>query len=530
VIETARGTRGMVTTPHHLASEAGLNVLRAGGNAVEAAVAAAAAIAVVYPHMTGMGGDGFWLITEPGKPPVAVLAAGPAGAAATIDRYKADGLTGIPARGAHAALTVAGTVDGWRVALEHAKSWGSKAMPLSDVLADAIHFAKSGWPTSRSQSFYSEQKFAELKDVPGFRDLYLPESAAPKTASLFKNPALAATLERLAQAGLSDFYRGDVAQTLGRDLAAAGALVGRDDLEKFFAEIAAPLSVNLPMGTVYNVPAPTQGLASLMILGIFCRMNVEVPDGYAHIHTMVEATKRAFAVRDAEIADPGRMTADPASFLSTAFLSEQAAEIHPSRAAAWGKTVDKGDTIWLGVTDGQGRTVSLIQSLYWEFGSGVVSPGTGIVWQNRGMAFSLDAEARRALAPGRRPFHTLNAAFARFKDGREMVFGSMGGDGQPQFQAEIFTRYALFGQTPQQTVSAPRWLLGKTWGQESMTLKLEERFPDSVFAALSTAGHDVERLPAYSDTAGHAGMIARLPSGVLEGANDPRSDGAALTF
>ena len=530
MIETARGTRGMVTSPHHLASEAGLNVLRAGGNAVEAAVAAAAAIAVVYPHMTGIGGDGFWLISEPGKTPVGIMAAGPAGKAATIDRYHGDGLSAIPSRGPLAALTVAGTVEGWRAALAHAAGWGGRPMPLTDILADAIHHATSGWPVTRSQSFYSDQKLAELSTVSGFADLYLPGSKPPKTADLMKNPAIGATLERLARAGLEDFYRGDIGQTLGRDLAAAGALVNREDLERFQAEIVAPLCVNLPMGTVYNLPAPTQGLASLIILGIFCRMNVEVPDGYAHIHTLVEATKRAFAVRDAEIADPGRMTSDPAAFLTSAFLSEQAAEIHPSRAAAWGQPADKGDTIWLGVMDGQGRSVSLIQSLYWEFGSGIVSPGTGIVWQNRGMAFSLDPKARRALAPGRRPFHTLNPAFARFKDGRDMVYGSMGGDGQPQFQASVFTRYALFGQTPQQAVSAPRWLLGKTWGQETMTLKLEDRIPDPVYAALATAGHDVERLPAYSDTAGHAGMIARLTTGVLEGANDPRSDGAALTF
>ncbi len=520
----------MVTTPHHLASEAGLKILRAGGNAVEAAVAAAAAIAVVYPHMTGIGGDGFWLISEPGKTPVGVLAAGPAGKSATIDRYKADGLAAIPSRGSHAALTVAGTIDGWRVALDHAKTWGGKPIPLSEILSEAVYHARSGWPVTRSQAFYSSQKIAELKDAPGFADQYLPGGAAPATAELMKNPAIAATLERLAHAGLDDFYRGDVAQTLGRDLAAAGALVGREDLAAFHAETVAPLSVNLPMGTVYNLPAPTQGLASLIILGIFCRLNVEAADGYAHIHALVEATKRAFAVRDSEVADPGRMTASHADFLSTAFLSEQAAEIHPSRAAAWGAPMDKGDTIWLGVTDGEGRSVSLIQSLYWEFGSGVVSPGTGIVWQNRGMAFSLDPEARRALAPGRRPFHTLNPAFARFKDGRELTYGSMGGDGQPQFQSSIFTRYALFGQTPQQAVSAPRWLLGKTWGQESMTLKLEDRFPEAVFAALATAGHPVEKLSTFSDTAGHAGMIARLPSGVLEGAQDPRSDGAVATF
>ncbi len=186
--------------------------------------------------------------------------------------------------------------------------------------------------------------------------------------------------------------------------------------------------------------------------------------------------------------------------------------------------------MWLGVTDGAGRAVSFIQSLYWEFGSGVVGHDTGVLWQNRGASFKLDPAATNALVPGRRPFHTLNPALARLKDGRQLVYGTMGGDGQPQTQAALFTRTAMFGQTLQAAISAPRWLLGRTWGAPSVTLKLEARWPERLVAALVAAGHPIEMIEAFSDLVGHAGAIARLPTGVLEGASDPRSDGGVASF
>jgi gamma-glutamyltranspeptidase/glutathione hydrolase len=292
----------------------------------------------------------------------------------------------------------------------------------------------------------------------------------------------------------------------------------------------APLSVNLPCGTVYNLPPPTQGLASLMILGIFARQGITEADGFAHIHGLVEATKRAFAVRDAHIGDPAHMTVDPARFLAGAVLAEHAALVDPRRAAPWGTPPASGDTIWLGVIDGAGRAVSFIQSLYWEFGSGVVGRDTGVLWQNRGASFRLDPAATNALAPGKKPFHTLNPAYARLKDGRQLVYGTMGGDGQPQTQAAVFTRHALFGQSLQQAVSAPRWLLGRTWGSQSTTLKLEAGIAPRVVDALTAAGHPIERIDGFSDLAGHAGAIAQLKSGVLEGATDPRSDGGVAAY
>ena len=219
------------------------------------------------------------------------------------------------------------------------------------------------------------------------------------------------------------------------------------------------------------------------------------------------------------------MTVDAADFLADGALGERARDIDLRKARPWPEPAAKGDTVWMGAVDAQGCMVSYIQSVYWEFGSGVVLEDTGVTWQNRGASFSLDPRSHVGLAPGRKPFHTLNPALARLSDGREMVYGNMGGDGQPQSQAAVFSRYAMFGQDLQQAVSAPRWLLGRTWGQMSVRLKLENRFDASVIGALRAAGHEAEVVDAYSDLVGHAGAIVRHPNGVLAGATDPRSDG-----
>ena len=299
------------------------------------------------------------------------------------------------------------------------------------------------------------------------------------------------------------------------------------DLAAYRAQVVEPLAVRLVDSTVYNLPPPTQGLSALMILGLFERLGVTEGEGFAHLHGLVESTKRAFRVRDRVVTDPRRLPADPRSFLAPEALDALAAQIDMSRALPWPDVAAPGDTIWMGCIDRQGRAVSFIQSVYWEFGSGVVLQDTGVCWQNRGTSFSLDPAALNTLEPGRKPFHTLNPSMALFDDGRAMPYGTMGGEGQPQTQAAVFTRYARFGQSLQQAVTAPRWLLGRTWGDISTTLKLESRFEPELVASLRAAGHQVELLDeAFSDTMGHAGALVRHASGVIEGAADPRSDGA----
>ena len=521
----------MAVAPHALAAQSALGVLREGGNALEAMVAAAATIAVVYPHMNSIGGDGFWLVHVPGQPMRAIDACGAAANAASIDFYRERGLASIPFRGGVAANTVAGTISGWDLALDFSRRELNGRLPLSRLLGDAIHYARDGIAVTRSQTVTTHAKLEGLRGQPGFDAAYLVDGEAPRTGTRFVQQRMASTLERLAQAGLQDFYRGELARTMVSDLARAGSPVALADLESHRAQWREPLALRHSLGTVYNLPPPTQGLASLLILGILDRLPLAKTDplGADYVHLCVEAVKQAFGVRDRHVTDPAYMTVDPKSFLEGQALDALAAKVDPARAAPWGKGKGPGDTIWMGVVDADGRAVSFIQSLYHEYGSGVVLDGSGICWQNRGCSFSLDEQALNVLRPGRKPFHTLNPAMALLDDGRTLVYGNMGGDGQPQTQSAVFTRTMLFGMDPQAAIAAPRWLLGRTWGQVSETLKLESRFAPEVIDELRRRGHEVEVVGAYDEVVGHAGAIIRSRDGLLEGGFDPRSDGGVAS-
>ncbi len=530
MLNTPRALGGMVTSPHHAASQAGLDVLRDGGSAVEAAIATAATLAVVYPQMNSIGGDGFWLIAEPGEAPVAISACGRAGAAATTALYRGHGLDAIPARGPLAANAVAGTVSGWAAAREIDARAGRATLSLARLFRDAIRHAADGIAPAHSTIAMIAQKARELREVPGFASVFLPDGAPPGTDAVFRQTALARTLEALAEDGLDGFYRGPLGRRIARDLDAVGAPVSGEDLAAHQAIVETPLTVSLPGVELFNTPPPTQGVASLMILALFSRLGVRDAEGFDHVHGLVEATKRAFLFRDRHVHDPEHMGVDPQAVLDdTAALDALARAIDPATALPWPSPGAPGDTVWLGAIDARGQAVSMIQSTYWEFGSGVVLPETGIIWQNRGSSFRLGGDWN-VLRPGARPFHTLNPAMARFADGRTMVYGTMGGEGQPQTQAAVFSRYAMFGQALQQAVTAPRWLLGRTWGEDSTTLKLESRFDAALIDQLRQAGHAVELVPDFSATMGHAGAIVRHASGVIEGAADPRSDGAVAAL
>jgi gamma-glutamyltranspeptidase/glutathione hydrolase len=490
-------------------------------------IAAAATIAVVYPHMNSIGGDGFWLISRPGHEPIGIEACGGAALGASIEKYRALGFSAIPTRGPLAANTVAGTVSGWDCARRFSNDALGGRMPVARLLEDAIHYAKHGIPVTRSQAECIASKRGELENVAGFATTYLASATA--TGDRFTNPRLAATLQQLADAGLDDFYRGDLARSIAGDLHALETLLTLDDLERHQARERTPLALKHSLGTIHNMPPPTQGLVSLLILGVLDRVLEDGTDplGPEFVHACVEATKLAFRVRDEHITDPDHMLIDPLTQLDPAALDDMAQRVSMTKAAPWGAGRGPGDTVWMGAIDGDGIAVSFIQSIYHEFGSGIVLPGSGINWQNRGCSFSLDPSAKNPLMPGRRPFHTLNPALARFADGRTMVYGNMGGDGQPQSQSAVFSRIARFGWNPQAAIDAPRWLLGRTWGQTTDSLKLEARFPAQTIDALRALGHDVEVLAAYDEAMGHAGAIVRHPDGFFEAGYDPRSDGAA---
>ncbi|MFZ3310764.1 MAG: gamma-glutamyltransferase [Xanthobacteraceae bacterium] len=524
-LHSAGHRRGVVCAPHFAAVEAGRTILAEGGNALEAMVAMAASIAAVYPHMNHLGGDGFWLIRERSGRVRAIMAAGPAAALAKPELYRDYGT--IPPRGPLAALTVPGAVSGWALALEAAQAHGG-TLPLDVLLAPAMAQARDGYAVTRSQARLTQNHVAELKEVPGFAATFLPQGKPPAAGDVLKQTALAATLSQLAHAGLDDFYRGDVGREIAADLDRIQSPVARLDLEHYRATLAEPLRVALPSGTAYNTDAPTQGVVSLMILSLFARLNVTQAESFDHIHGLVEATKRALRMRDRTVTDPRFLAHSLDRVLDPSFIAGEALKIDRQKAARWPLAAGAGDTVWMGAADAGGLVVSYIQSLYWEFGSGCVLPATGLLMQNRGASFSLEAGALNYLAPGRVPFHTLNPALAVLKDGRIMAYGCMGGDGQPQTQAALFTRHVDFQEPLLEALERPRWVLGRTWGAPRTALRLEPRFDEALIDALMSAGHDVDVLPeAYSDVMGHAGAAVLHPNGALEAAHDPRADGGA---
>ena len=525
MLHTASSYRGMVTAPHHLAAQSGLDVLKDGGSAAEAAVAVAATLAVVYPHMNSIGGDSFWLVREPGERLHGVHAVGGAAGKAELSLYK--GLAAVPWRGPLAANTVAGTISGWQAMLD------GGTLPLARILRDAIFYAEDGVAVTEGGAAAAVSKDADLREVAGYGDVFRPDGRPLGVGDRLKQPALARTLRRLVRDGLEGFYRGDLARDIAADLEAAGSPVAAADLEAHAISRPAPLQTRLRDATLYNAAPPTQGFASLMILALYDRLKGErefAPNSFEYVHGLVEATKRAFLLRDRHIGDPLHMDFDPQALLDDGVaLDALAAKIDRQHALPWPQPPSGGDTVWFGVVDGDGRAVSAIQSIYFEFGSGLVLPQTGIVWQNRGASFRLAPDGWNALKPGRKPFHTLNPAMAVFDDGRLMSYGAMGGEGQPQTQAAVFTRYAG-GMGLQAAITAPRWLLGRTWGEDSVTLKIEDRFDPSLYDALREAGHLVQLAAPFTSTMGHAGALVSHPDGRIDGATDPRSDGGVAAW
>ena len=391
MLHSVTSLQGMVTAPHHLAAQAGLSVLRDGGNAVEAAVAVAATLAVVYPHLNGIGGDGFWLIAEPNGRTHAIDACGAAARAADLALY--GGMDAIPLRGPLAANTVAGAVSGWAAALAD----GNGTMPLARLLRDAILYAERGVPVTRSLDDAGAKNAENLRPVAaGWTETFEPNGRSLRENDLLRQPLLAGTLTLLARDGLTSFYEGPLARLIETDLKQVGSPLNGMDLRLHVATRPMPLSVRVSGATVFDTAPPSQGLASLLTLAVFDRFETRTAEGFAHIHALVEASKQAFHVRDEHVGDPAHMTIDPQRCLDDlAALDAMAARIDPAAASRGQIAGTMGDACWFGVADREGRVVSCVQSLHSAYGSGVVLPETGILWHNRGSSFRLSEDGSR---------------------------------------------------------------------------------------------------------------------------------------
>lgn len=519
----ATSTRGMVTSPHTLASEAGLKVLREGGNAMEAAIAIGAVIAVTYPHFCGIGGDAIWIVADRENRKTTFMGIGQA-----AEKPPAYG-DRIPLRGPQSTLTSACTVDTWHRAHEYsAANWGGK-QSLAALLDPAIGYAENGFPITNSQLFWHDFRKDDLGGWPGFGNVFMPGGKRPAEGATFVQRELAESLKLIAKNGARDFYEGELAQRIAKGLADAGSPLTTADLAKTATKEQQPVSLDYRGVTLLAPPPPTQGVSTLAIMGVLQELDLSgVEEGSAdYYHLCVEAVKQAFLDRPG-IADPDFAPQAVSEWLAGETLKRKAQAVDRGKAMEWPHVFKTGDTVYFGATDSEGRSVSVLQSIYFDWGSGVVVGDTGILWQNRGAGFSLDPKSPNVLKPGKRPFYTLNPGMA-LKNGRpHILYGTQGADGQPQTLTVLLTRLLDYGLDPMQALAKPRFLLGKTFSDSRDSLKLEKSVDKAVFEELARRGHEISPIDALSPLGGQAGAIVIHDDGRIEGAHDPRSDGVAL--
>ncbi len=514
--------QGLVATSQPLAAQAGLNVLRAGGNAVDAAIATVATLCVVEPCSTGVGGDAFALIWSAAEGRLYGLnASGPAPAALTADFLRARGHATFPARGG-LAVTVPGAVRGWQLALERFGTMG-----LDTLLAQPIAYARDGFPVSpiiaRSWGISTEL----MGRLPDSRRVWLPGGRAPRAGQLFANPEFAATLQTVAERGYDALYTGEIAAQIAGAVRADGGFLSEDDLASYRAEWVEPLAIDYRDGFVFHeLPPNGQGLAALLALNIargfdLASMTYGSADYY---HVLIEAMKLGFVDALAYIGDPRQATVPVDGLLSPRYTRERRALIRRD-TAIWPEAgrPSGSDTVYLTVADGAGNMVSWIQSLYMGFGSGITAGRTGIQLQNRGANFSLDPGHPNEVAPGKRPYHTIIPGFITRGGQAWASYGVMGGFMQPQGHLQVGVNLVEFAMDPQTALDAPRF----NWHQ-GRDVALEPGIGDDVRDELARRGHAL--LPRGADVSYGGGQaIIRDPeTGVLIGGSEPRKDGAAV--
>lgn len=528
---------GFVSSPNALATQAGIDVLQRGGTAIDAAIACALCLCVVYPHMTSLGGDAFWLIQTNSHPPIGLNASGYAGRNVTRSLY--DSLEKIPYRGPLAVNTVPGFLQGLEKAQSLSRDLLGSTFPHQDLFRSAICYAEEGFPASSSYAKWSANylKAHKLspKDYPledSFAEAFFPKGQGVQRGERCTFHALAKTLSHLAREGFSSFYRGTLASTLLSDLERLGSPLQKEDFAEYFAKEVKPIHVPYRKFEAYNLPPNSQGFASLEILSILNNFDLKkIPEGsYEYYSLLIECVKLAFLDRDTYLTDPDFSPIPLKELLSPSHAAELAQKIRNKKATSPLPPLDaKGDTCWFGVADKDGNACSVIQSLYFDFGSGLYSRNTGILMQNRGCYFSLDPSHPNTLEPRKRSFHTLNPAMLLHNEKPWLLYGTMGGEGQPQTQAQIITRLLDYGFSPEEAVSAPRFLYGRAWGEEKNGLTCECGMGEEVIHALQR-DYDVTIVEDLSDIMGHSGMILFLEEGGYTGASDPRSDGLATGF
>jgi len=519
--------RNVVSTSHPLAAQAGLKVIQAGGNAVDAAVAAAAVMTIVEPVSNGLGSDSFCILWD-GQRLHGLNASGRAPATWTPEyfkgKYGADARS-LPMRGWDSA-TVPGAVASWA-----ALSAKFGRLPFADLMAPAIDIAERGYavPTIVQQKWANAVPV--LEQQPGFAEAFMPHGRAPNVGELFRFPGAARSLRLIAETKGEAYYRGEIAAAAAAHAKTNGGSVTAADFAAYAPEWVTPIAQDYAGHTLHEIPPNGQGIAALIALGILKRFDIaSMPvDGVDSQHLQIEAMKLAFADVYRHVAERSAMHVSVEELLSAGYLAQRAKLIDPKRAQDFkaGNPV-KGGTIYLTAADASGMMVSFIQSNYMGFGSGIVVPGYGLSMQNRGHGFSLDAASANVVAPGKRPFHTIIPAFLT-KDGRpQMSFGVMGGNMQPQGHLQTLVRMLAYHQNPQAACDAPRWRFNS-----GLEINAETGMNPATVQGLIERGHQIDAIDDSYQDFGAGQFIWRLGDTAVDGyvaASDPRRDGCAAVW
>ncbi len=510
--------QGMAATSHPLASLAAVDVLRAGGNAVDAAVTACAVLCVVEPHMTGIGGDCFVMLSKPDRPAWGYNGSGRAGAGASAEALRAQGMSEI-GTSIH-AITVPGALDAWDATLKAHGTYG-----LDRVLAPAIRHAETGFPvTARTASDWA--RFRErLKADPGAARHYLFDGATPKEGDVIRLPALAQTLKKIAAGGARAFYEGEIADDILASIAARGSFLKAEDFAGHKGEVVAPISTNYRGLDLLELPPNGQGLTALVTLNVLENFDMKRLDplGAERFHLQLEAARLAYAVRDTHIAEPKTMRVETAALLDKAWAKKLAARIDPSRRADLPKTPTPGnETVYLTVVDKDRMAVSFINTLYSNFGHGLCTEKTGILLTNRGSCFVLEPDHPNVFGPGKRSMHTIIPALA-MRDGRVAYsLGVMGAHYQPMGHVQLVLNMIDYGMDVQQAIEAPR-----VFFEGDLTLP-ERGMPPATVQGLRDRGHRVET--AELPWGGAQVINIDWTRGVLIAGSESRKDGCALGY
>lgn len=519
----AAGDQWAIATPHTVATEAGAVAFERGGNAVDAALAAAVTLAVSYPHNCGVGGDLFALVQRPDGATIAINASGRAPRAVDPDALRARYGSTLPEEGPD-PITVPGAVSGW--ATLHAEGG---TLPWADAFGPGIALSLGGVAVSRSLSRALSERESLLASDPGMADVFFRDGTPLAPGALFRQSALGATLQRLATEGPGALYSGAVGERYTAGLRAMGSPIAMDDLTAHAADVGPPLSGRYRDLDVRVVPPNSQGFALLEMLALIERLSIDPNPLGADAGVLASIFAAANRDRDHHLADPDTMRVHPSTLVDDGHLAGLADRIRDGSApeVVPGHRHGSGDTIALVTADAEGWAVSLIQSLWDSFGAGILEPDTGIVAHDRGACFTLEAGHPNQIGPGKRPFHTLMPVLVHREGRLVAVAGSMGGESQPQINAQNLIRAFDLGMNAGDAVAAPRWTV---WGEPGAgNVQAEGRVPADVRARLEGAGYLVDPVADVDETLGHAHLILASPDGFDVG-SDPRADGGALAL